>query len=654
MMDFSFASIMGKELTPRRTSLKPGPASRPRARRVSWLAVAVAAGLAAFALVGWQAVTTVGRSSTVDSQEYLLNAAYLDTHGWLPPQQVSYEYSAPPLFEALAVGAERLAAALPAVALEFAGNVIMRLLWLLLVVGSVACVWSRSGRLKRAGAVGLAVGLVWGLDEAIALAKTEPWAGGQLLALCSALGLVVVSGLIALEIWPGQARRAIATAGFVIAYPVVLRLGSLFHPETTMAFISTLVVLVVVRAARRGWPVRLGALAGVLCGLDFLTRQSAIVVVSCALVAAVACGRWRARSFVLATVAGILLVAGPWLGYAAYTWGNPLQGNLNRQGDMLIGGEPRSFYVSFPIRALVLHPQRDHFANQLMPQLHADLWSDWFGEFHDWAHASAVDRVTASGQSVLGLVGDALALGGLAAIGLPALLRVAHRRIDHGRDFVFGFLALITLVGLIGFTAQIVRYPQIGGIEIKSNYLLFAAPCFAVFSVAAWLALARSSRSLQALLASVAVLYVLSYSTALAAVFARNHPPLLRAPITFGHVDLRLTMRGLHGPSRQGSEPQIEMRITNTGTETATHLELRISLDPGMVLLGLPYTERGPGCAGLKTVTCNLDFLPAGMSTPIRFQVQLTKMGAKQITASASSLEHNSRPAVLYTYVYGS
>ena len=60
---------------------------------------------------------------------------------------------------------------------------------------------------------------------------------GQLLALGSALGLVVVSGLIAHEIWPGHPGRALATAGFVLAYPVVLRLGALFHPETTMAFL---------------------------------------------------------------------------------------------------------------------------------------------------------------------------------------------------------------------------------------------------------------------------------------------------------------------------------------------------------------------------------------------------------------------------------
>ena len=65
------------------------------------------------------------------------------------------------------------------------------------------------------------------------------------------------------------------------------------------------------------------------------------------------------------------------------TWGNPFQGNLERPRDMVPGGEPLSFYVSFPARSLVEHPYRDHLANQFLPQLHADLWSDWYGTFHN-------------------------------------------------------------------------------------------------------------------------------------------------------------------------------------------------------------------------------------------------------------------------------
>ena len=41
-------------------------------------------------------------------------------------------------------------------------------------------------------------------------------------------------------------------------------------------------------------------------------------------------------------VAAAALVGGPWLVYSAASWGNPLQGNLERSGNMVQGGEPLS------------------------------------------------------------------------------------------------------------------------------------------------------------------------------------------------------------------------------------------------------------------------------------------------------------------------
>jgi Dolichyl-phosphate-mannose-protein mannosyltransferase/Domain of unknown function DUF11 len=599
-----------------------------------------------FVLFAWQAITTAGRQGPLDAGEYLLNAQYLDQHGWLPPTYVSYEYSAPPLYEFLAVGAEHVVRALPSLPLELPSNLATRLLWLCLVVVSVFCLTTGRTRTRRIGIAGLVLGGLWALDEAISLGRTERWSSGQLLALAAALGLVVVSGLIAREIWPGHPGRALATAGFVMAYPVVLRLGALFHPETAMAFLSALVIWIVIRAERRGWSVRLGIAAGVLCGLDALTRQSAVVVFACALLVAIWVGRRAARGFTLALVVAAVLVAGPWLGYAAYTWGNPLQGNLHRPGGMVTGGEPRSFYVSFPVRSIVLHPYREDFANQLLPQLHADLWSDWFGAFHAgaWSDASRVDRVTASSQSILGFAGDALALGGLAAFGIPALLRLARRR-SRPTDAALGLLALVAIVGFAAFSAQIVRYPQLGGKEIKASYLMFAAPGFAVFSVASWLAIVRWRRWAGAALVALASLYVVSYGTSLASALSHRYDPRLDLTAPAGYVDLQLAMPPPPGNTWLNGDKNLELTVTNAGGATAEGVELVVHLDPGMKLLGEPYSVRGTGCTGTHTLRCNLDFLESHMSTPIRFSVKLTRSGQERIDGAVTSSGLDANPA---------
>jgi len=618
--------------------------------RLDRRAVLVALAIGAFALFAWQGITTAGRSGPLDAGEYLLNAQYLDAKGWLPPAYISYEYSAPPLFEAIAVAAEHVVPALPSVPLELPWNLATRLLWLALVVGSALCLTAASGRTRWAGAAGLALGALWGLDEAIQLGRTEQWSSGQLLALGSALGLVVVSGLIAREIWPAHTGRALATAGFVLAYPVVLRVGALFHPETTMAFLSALVVWLVIRSERRGWPLGLGIAGGVLCGLDILTRQSAVVVVGCTLATALWVGRRQALSFVLAIVGGVVLLAGPWLGYAAYTWGNPLQGNLERSGGMLPGGEPLTFYTStFPVRSLVIHPYREAFVNQLLPQLHADLWSDWFGVFHQgvWEHPPVLDRITASSQSVLGLACDALAIGGLVAFGVPMLIRVVRRRPTGPAGVAYAFLTLLTVVGFIAFVAQIVRYPQAGGKEIKASYLMFAAPAFAVFSVAAWLALTRRSRLVGIVLAVIAGLYVVSYPVSLASALGHHHPydGQQVLPADFTYNDLTVSVPPSSGTAGLGTAESLSIVVGSVGTVTTLNVNLTIQLSSGMRLLGPPYSERGSGCTGLQTIVCPLDFLEPGMRTPVRFAVVLTRRGAQTVVATVTGNGGDKNPA---------
>ncbi len=606
-------------------------------RRVRLLVVALAGG--AFLLFGWQAITTAGRTMPLDAGEYLLNAQYVDGHGWIPPAYVSYEYSAPPLFEFAAVGAEHLVR-------RFRRSRSSSRRTSPRVCSGWPSSSARSPRsCRRPGGGGGSVSQesvlagLWGLDEAVALGRSEQWSAGQLLSLGAAAGLVVVSALIAREIWPGHAGRALATAGFVMAYPVTLRLGALFHPETTTALLCALAVLFVVRAERRGWPIRLGLAAGAACGLGMLTRQSAVVVFVCALATALWIGRRRAVRFAVATAGAAALLAGPWLGYAAYTWGNPFQGNLERPGAMVPGGEPLSFYVSAPIGSLLLHPYRERFANELLPQLHADLWSDWFGAFHrdGWSDPTALDRVTASSQSIFGLLGDALAIGGLAAFGIPAVVRLVRRRGAGDPDPALALLTLVVVVGLVALVAQIVRYPQLGGKEIKASYLLFAAPAFAIFSVSSWLALARRRSWVGPALAAIAALYVVSYGTHLASALGQHYDPRPELTIGSGYYDLRLIVPPVSGTLPIGKAQDVNLSVANAGTGTALAVHVTIDLGPGMELNGPPYTERGSGCTGTTTIDCDLDFLEPGMTTPIHFAVKLTRLGVTTLTASVDS-----------------
>jgi hypothetical protein len=601
-----------------------------------------------FLVLGWQGITTAGRQFPDDSHEYVLNAQYLREHGTLPPDYVSYEYSAPPLYEAIAIGADRVARSLPSALLESRSNTLNRLLWLALVVCSTWLLTStrRVFRLAGIGAAGIAA--LWGLDEAVSLAKTEMWSSGQLVSLAAAAGLVGTAVLIAREVWPEHPARWLGTGGFMLAYPVLLRLGMLFHPETLAAFLGSVAVLFTLRASRRGWTITAGVIAGSSCGLALTTRQSAVIVLVGLVIGAALFGSRRARPFVLGLLVAVTLVGGPWLGYAAVKWGNPLQGNLRQPGSMLDHGEASSFYVSFPFPALVTAPVAHRLDNQFLPQLHADLWSDYFRQLDaPSGNRSTLRQVTASTQSALGLLADALAIGGLAAVGIPALVRGIRRRPDPPTDIAYGILALIAAAGLVGLAAQVIRYPQALGLEIKASYLLFAAPGWAVFSVAAWSALARRSRASRVLLVAGAAAYVLSYGTTLAAAFVQTFHPPLRVVEPESYVDLGVSIQNTTpaSPGTVGSEQDFTFFVANKGTATSVAPVLTVVLDPGLRLLGPPYTERGPGCTGTTTIVCPLVSLRDGVSTPIRLGVQLVGSGRESVRVAVTGQGEDATPA---------
>ena len=622
--------------------MNESPVRPPGPTRWSPVRAGVLVALCLFAALGWQGLTTVGRLGADDAGEHVAYAQYLDAHGRLPPRSQNYEYATPPLFAFAAVAAERAVRHLPSLRAESPWNLLTRAVWLALVVGGAFALTAARRGIRIAGACALALAALWGLDEAVSLARSEPWSAGQLIALGCGIGLILVSGLIGRELWPEHPKRALAMGAFVAAYPVVYRMSVLFHPEMPFALLCALSVLVFLRAARSSWPARLGYALGAALGAAALTRQPAVVVIGVLAASALYLGRRQAAGFLARAAIVVVLVAGPWWGYASHRWHNPLQSNLEPRQSLMMGHQPLSFWFSVPLRTLVVHPFRPDFTDALLPKLHAELWSDWFGVIHGQRTSWGVERATATSQSVLGFVGDALALGGLAALAIPSLLRVLRRRSRSPADVGLGVLAVLALASFASFVVMLVRFPQQYDDPIKSSYLLFTAPCWAAFSIAAWSAV-RRRRRLSLFLVIVAVLYAASYAADLAGALTRAAGTVyVGGPA--GFVDLAAGIQQTSPNPGVGGDIDLLAGVQNFGNQTADDVVLTVRLPPAVKLLGLPYYQRGSGCTGSSTIVCNLDFLAGKSSTLIRFSVRVDKPGRQTLTASVSSAQTDRNP----------
>jgi hypothetical protein len=611
--------------------------------RWSLLRVLLLLAFCGFAVLGWQGVSTIAHQGPIDAAEHLRYAQFLATHHRLPNSRENYEFGSPPLFEAAAVAAEKLVRVLPAVAAELPWNPATRGLWLALLAAGAAAMTAARRRVRLAGLAALALGSLWGLDELLMLCKSEKWTAGQVIALASGMGLVLVTGLIAREVWPAHPRRALAAGAFVAAYPVVYRMSILFHPEVPFAFLCAVAMLLFLRAAARGWPTRLGWLLGAACGAAAITRQPAALLIACLGIAALATGGRPARSFLLRAAIPIALIAGPWWIYATYRWHNPLQSNLELASAKMLPNEPASFYLSAPLESLVVHPYRPDFTNELLPKLHSDLWSDWYGALEEqWRAPTRVERVTASTQSVLGLFGDALALAGLAALAIPAGLRGARRRAASGAigptDLGLGVLAFVALAAFAAFAFTLIRFPQRSGDPIKSSYLLFTAPCWAMFSVAAWAEVRRRWRRVNALLVAVAVLYIASYSAALGDALAQpasvgNLGQLPNVVNLSTNVQQNSPNRGIGGPVR------FLVGVIENGSREARNVVLTVDLPPAMRLLGRPLAPQGQGCSATAPIRCRLGEIPGGKSISVHFSVEVNAGGPQRLAATVTESE---------------
>jgi Tol biopolymer transport system component len=84
--------------------------------------------------------------------------------------------------------------------------------------------------------------------------------------------------------------------------------------------------------------------------------------------------------------------------------------------------------------------------------------------------------------------------------------------------------------------------------------------------------------------------------------------------------------------------------LTNNGGAGALQTHLFITIPTGASLVGPPTFDRGSGCAGTTSLDCNIDYVPNGGTTYVRFEIRIT--GSSSVTVSGNATaDRDSNPA---------
>ncbi len=487
----------------------------------AWVPVAMVT--ATFAVASWSGLQQWGNAGGDDAYSYRDYVTWLDVQHRIPRRDQNYEYAIPIGVPLLGLAVQRAFGqakrdATPSPPFQALPKFLRRLLWLALVAaGALALMGSRPPQPRWLLGIGAwLAAAAWAASYVDTAANNEDWLPLVLVSFAAGVALVPATAALAHEVWP--LRRWAPTLGALAAtlMPVVFASTLYFHPDPPFALLCAVATTLVVRAVRTGLSVKAGLAAGVALGAAALARQSAPVIAVSLGVAVALIGRRSALRYLAALGGGMFVVVAPWWYQQIERYGNPVQANLNRPSYML-DHQPLSFFVSLPTQ-LVTHPYVPSFSNALLPRFHAYLWSDWGGGYHHWGETKHYATTLASIQSVLGFGGDALVLGGVALIGVPALIRVARHRASDVSDAAFAVLTTLFLLSWAAFVATLVRFPQRGGDPIKAHYLLFLVPVCAVFAIAAASALVqRGGRAKTLTLAWVVgytLCWVLTFATA--------------------------------------------------------------------------------------------------------------------------------------------
>jgi hypothetical protein len=480
---------------------------------------------AGFTVVSWSGLEQWRGAGGEDSYSYVDYVQWLDVQHRIPRRDQNYEYAMPIGVPAVGVVVQRAFGAPNyddphSPPLQAMPKLLRRLAWIALVLAGALGI-ARARPLQPRWLIGAGAWLaaaIWAVSYVIAAANNEGWLPLVLISFACAVGLVPATAWLAHEVWPERRRVPILGALAACLLPIVFAATLYFDPDPPFALAATIATALVIRATRTGLTVWAGAAAGVMLGLAALARQSAPVVAIALAVGVVLVGRRASIRYLIAGALGLLLVAGGWWYQQWERYRNPIEANLNRPGYML-GHQRLSFFTSAPLD-LITHPRRPSFMNTLFPRFHAYLWSDWYGGYHHWGSDTKRFATTlASSQSVLGFGGDALVIGGVAVVGVPALLRVIRRRQLLPADGAFAVLTTLFLLSWAGFIATLVRFPQRDSDPVKTRYLLFIAPACAVFAIAAGALLARRGGWRRALLFAWVTAYSVSWALTFATAF---------------------------------------------------------------------------------------------------------------------------------------
>jgi 4-amino-4-deoxy-L-arabinose transferase-like glycosyltransferase len=492
-----------------------------RALPATWaVVVAITAG---FAVVAWSGVEQFKSAGGDDEVAFRSYVDGLSANHRLPGPSENAEYSLPPGIPALGVALnwafKPIKPDRPSPVLQNLPRLLRRLLWLALVAGGAALI-ARAPPLAPRWLIGLGAWVAaggWSWAYVNAAVDNEAWLPLVLIDLVSAIALVPLTAWLAHELWPRWRWAAPLGALGATLLPAVFAGSLYFHPDPPFAALAVLSTALVLRAARTGLTIGSGIAAGIALGAAALARQSGPLIAVSLLAGVLLVARRGAWRYSAAAAVALVVVAGPWWYHQLALYGNPVQSNLERPGRML-DHQPVSFYVSFPAE-LVTSPRFDHFQNELLPRFHAFLWSDWSGGYHHgWESPKRHATTLASVQSVLGFGGDALVLGGLVLLGLPALAR-ARRRTHSDAEAGLAILSVLFVVSWAAYVTTLIRFPQRDGDPIKVHYLLFLGPVSVAFAIAAGVALARRGGWARAALVAWIAAYAVSWALTLATAF---------------------------------------------------------------------------------------------------------------------------------------
>jgi hypothetical protein len=323
---------------------------------------------------------------------------------------------------------------------------------------------------------------------------TTPEHAVQFLSVLSVLGIVVLSGLIARELFPGRPWIWVGAVVVAAITPVLMRAGVLYHPEPLATLLTTAGLYVVVRALARetvGW--RTGLTAGILLALANLTRTWALATVGAVLVGLCLRAYLRRDRQALVAAGALVVVVGvltgPWFVYKAVEHGNPLAYSRPNPEQWRQHGRPAAFWIGISVDDVFTRPYQPAFRNHLVPVLYSDWWGDYWRVYRvpPDLHESP-DRLPGTyarplvEQVWLGLWLTVAALAGLAALVVRAV-----RRTDVALSTLLLSLGLLA----VSYAGFLWRYPKQDGDNIKALYILDAVPVVAVCAAYALERLAR-------------------------------------------------------------------------------------------------------------------------------------------------------------------